>query len=520
MRFFTKLFKGKKQQEINNDSLFELSCSLEKNKQNFERLFDRCDDFVKRDFILMRNRKACIYYFESIVSSENISRFILEWLMEPMDTCVIKTAEKIKNKFLPSHEVKITKNTGDLLKAIYDGDCIILIDGIAEALIVNVRTSNGRMVGSPQIEVSAIGPQEGFVEDIHLNLALLRKRIKTSKFKIEFSIKGCITKNTFAIMYIEGIANPEFIDELKKRIERIDTDGVIDTGHLRRFISDNKFTPFPQEILTERPDRCVNHLLEGRVVVMMDGSPFALIYPSLFIDLIKSADEAYMSYYMAMFLLFLRFVAFLISTFGAALYIALTVFNPGMIPTQLLITIASSRAGVPFPAFIEAFIMEFTFEILREANIRIPKPIGPSISIVGGLVIGQSIVQAGIVSQAMIIVVALTAISAFAVPGYTTNPALRLIRFPFMIAASFLGMYGIISLFVVLLIHMASIRSVGVPYLSPLAPLNLKDIQNTLLHGPPSYQRYRPAFLETLNPVHTSKKTAEYTLPGNERSLI
>jgi len=363
------------------------------------------------------------------------------------------------------------------------------------------------------IEVSAIGPQEGFVEDLYLNLALVRKRIKTSKFKIEYLTKGRITKNTFAIMYIEGIANPIFVKELKERINRIDTDGFIDSGHLRRFLSDNKFTPFPQEIITERPDRCVNHLLEGRVVVMLDGSAFALIYPSVFIDIIKSADEAYMSYYMAMFLLILRFVAFLISTFGAALYIALTVFNPGMIPTQLLITIASSRAGVPFPAFLEAFIMEFTFEILREANIRIPKPIGPSISIVGGLVIGQSVVQAGIVSQAMIIVVALTAISSFAVPGYTTNPALRLIRFPFMLAASFLGMYGIISLFVVLLIHMASLRSVGVPYLSPVAPLSIKDIQNMLLHGSPKCQVYRPSFLEPLNPVHTSPESSKKT-PG------
>lgn len=507
--FLRRVF-SEKDRKIDKDGLFALSPSLDKNKQNIENLFDRCDDFVSRDFTVTRNRRACVYYFDSMVSSENISRFILEKLMEPdVDLGILKNAEKIKNKFLASHDVKITDNTEELLKGLYDGDCVVLVDGVAKALIVNVRTSKGRAVGDPLIEVSAIGPQEGFVEDIHLNLALLRKRIKTSKYKIEFSTKGRITKNTFAIMYIEGIANPKFVDELKRRIDRIDTDGFIDTGHLRRFISDNKFTPFPQEIITERPDRCVNHLLEGRVVVMMDGSAFALIYPSVFIDLIKSADEAYMSYYMAMFLLFLRFIALLISTFGAALYIALTVFNPGMIPTQLLITIASSRAGVPFPAFLEAFIMEFTFEILREANIRIPKPIGPSISIVGGLVIGESVVQAGIVSQAMIIVVALTAISSFAVPGYTTNPALRLIRFPFMIAASFLGMYGIISLLVVLMIHMVSLRSVGVPYLSPIAPLDLKDIQNTLLHGPTKYQTHRPSFLETLNPVHTTRESSK-----------
>ena len=508
---FIKHFFRKKSRENKSDELFKLSASLEKNKLNIEKLFDKCDDFTKRDFT-MKNRRACLFYFDDMVSSENISRFILDQLMETdIDSGTVKNAESIRNKLIPSHDVKISGDTEELLKAIYDGDCLILVDGLDEALIVNVRVSKGRIVGEPLIEVSAIGPQEGFVEDIHLNLALLRKRIKTSKYKIEFTTKGRITKNTFAIMYIEGIAKDKTVKELKDRIDLIDTDGFIDSGHLRRFISDNKLTIFPLEIITERPDRCVNHLLEGRVVVMIDGSAFALIYPSVFIDLLKTADEAYMSHYMAVFLIFLRLVAFLISTFGAALYIALTVFNPGMIPTQLLITIASSRAGVPFPAFIEAFIMEFTFEIIREANIRIPKPIGPSISIVGGLVIGQSVVQAGIVSQAMIIVVALTAISAFAVPGYTTNSALRLIRFPFMVAASFLGMYGIISLFVVLLIHMASIRSVGVPYLSPFAPISLKDIQNTLLHGPPNTQTYRPSFLEPVNPVHTSAKNIRIT---------
>lgn len=516
---FLKSLLKRKNQKLGSEELFKLTTSLDKNKQNIESLFDKCDDFIKRDFTIMRNRRACLYYFDNMVSSENISRFILEQLMEiDMDRGTIKNAESIKNKLLPSHDVKISKDTNELLKAVYDGDCIIFIDGIDEALIVNVRVAKGRTVGNPLIEVSAIGPQEGFVEDLHLNLALLRKRIKTSKYKIEFSTNGRITKNTFAIMYIEGIAKNDFVKELKNRIEQIDTDGFIDSGHLRRFISDNKLTIFPQEIITERPDRCVNHLLEGRVVVMLDGSAFALIYPSVFIDLLKTADEAYMSYYMSMFLLLLRFVAFLISTFGAALYIALTIYNPGMIPTQLLITIASSRAGVPFPAFIEAFIMEFTFEIIREANIRIPKPIGPSISIVGGLVIGQSVVQAGIVSQAMIIVVALTAISAFAVPGYTTNSALRLIRFPFMIVASFLGMYGIISLLIVLLIHMASIRSVGVPYLSPIAPINIKDIQNILFHGPPKLQVYRPSFLEPTDPVHTSRKSSKNT-PGKKGRL-
>jgi hypothetical protein len=425
--------------------------------------------------------------------------------LEPEDIRSLNYADKILNKLIPVHSVKTTNQAKEILMSIYGGDCAVLIDGLKEALLFNTREIKGRSVGDPIIEVSAIGPQEAFVESVETNIGLLRSRIKTSKLKMVSFDKGRITKSKIILSYLDGIVKDNLVTELEDRIARIDTDGFIDTGHLRRFINDSKYTPFPTEIMTERPDRCVNHLLEGRIAILLDGSPFALIYPAVFIDILKTADEAYMNYYLAIFLRLVRTVALLISTFGSALYVALTVFNPGMIPTQLLITIASSRAGIPFPAIMEAFMMEFTFEILREANVRIPKPIGPAISIVGGLVIGQSVVQAGIASQAMIIVVALTSISSFAVPGYTTNNALRLLRFPFMFVASILGVYGFISLLIIILTHMVSLRSLGVPYMAPLAPINLKDIQNVLLHGPVSLQIRRPSFLEPEDPVHTAR---------------
>lgn len=490
---------------------FKLSSSLAENKKNIDNLFVCCDDLSKRDFTIARNKKALAFYFDSLVSSEQINRFILEQFMnmDLEENRTLTSADKILSRLIPVHSAKKTENTNELLQSVYGGDCIILIDGMKEALIINIRESQGRKIGEPQVEVSVLGPQEAFVEDIQVNTGLLRRRVKTAKLKMVNLEVGRVTKNIIVIAYIDGIVKGSLVTELKARIKRIDTDGLIDTGHLRRFINDNKTSPFPQEILTERPDRCINYLLEGRILLISEGSPFAMIYPSVFIDLLKSADEAYMSYYMALFVRTVRVVALLISTFGSAIYVALTVFNPGMIPTQLLITVAASRAGVPFPAIMEAVLMEFTFELLREANVRIPKPIGPAIGIVGGLVIGQSVVDAGIASQAMIIVVALTSISSFAVPGYTTNNTLRLIRFPFMFIASFLGMYGIISLFIVGLIHTSSLRSLGIPYLSPLAPLKLKDIQNTLLHGPASMQVQRPSFLEVENPVHTKRDSAQ-----------
>lgn len=500
---------GKQSKETGQD--FTLSSSLEENKKNILKLFERCDDFSMRDFVIDRRRKAFAFYFGSLASSEQINRFILEQFMhiDPDNARLITSAEKILDRIIPVHSVKATDKAEDILSAVYSGDCVVLIDAVKEALIINIRESKGRQVGEPIVETSVLGPQDGFVEDIHLNVGLLRRRVKTAKLKIMNFEKGRVSKSTIAIVYVEGIAKENLVEEMKRRISRIDTDGFIDTGYLRRFINDSKFTPFPQEIMTERSDRCVNHLLEGRIAVMLDGSPFVIIYPCVFIDMLKSADEAYMNFYVALFIRVISITGLLVSTLGSATYIALTVFSPGMIPTQLLITIASSRAGIPFPAIIEAFIMEFTFELLREANIRIPKPIGPAISIVGGLVIGQSVVQAGIASQAMIIVVALNSIASFAVPGYTTNNSLRLVRFLFMFAASVFGMYGIISLFVAFLVHAASLRSLGIPYLSPLAPLNLKDVLNTLVQAPTSMQIYRPSFLEVENPVHTTKGSSQ-----------
>ncbi len=494
---------------LKNDVSFTLTASLEENKKNIKKLFERCDDLSLRDFVIDRHFKAFAFYFESLSSSEDINRFVLEEFMHSgaENTRTLSSADSIIKRFLPVHDIKSTRNINDVLLGVYSGDCIILINGITEALVVNTRKLKGRLVTDPLIETTAIGPQEGFVEDLQLNIALIRKRVKTANMKIESFEIGRISKSTLVVSYIEGTAEKSLVEEIKKRILSIDTDGFIDTGHLRRFINDSKYSPFPHEIMTERPDRCVNFLLEGRIVVLLDGSPFILVYPSVFVDILKTADEAYMHFHMALFLRFIRFIALMISTLGSAVYIALTVFHPGMIPTQLLITIAGSRAGIPFPAIMEALLMELIFEILREASIRIPKPIGPSISIVGGLVIGQSVVDAGIASQAMIIVIALTAITSFAVPGYVYNSTLRLIRFPMMIVASVSGMYGIISIILFIMIHMVSLRSVGVPYLSPLAPLNLRDIQNTILHSPSSSQIYRPSFLETPNPVHTSKSS-------------
>ncbi|MDI9483520.1 MAG: spore germination protein [Bacillota bacterium] len=509
MSFKDMFFKKDKRFEPDiEDVPLILSGSFEEKIRNITNLFENCYDFSIREFLVEKTLKGCVFFFESLISYENVNRFILKQFMHPCHEkpYSFRNSETILKRFLPVHKAKTVTDTKDFLHAIYSGDCAILVENIKEAIIVSVHKERGRQVGEAIAETTTIGPQEGFVEDISLNYSLLRKRIKTSKFKMEYLQLGRLTKNTIILAYIEGTAKKQLVDRMKKKLSEIDTDGFVDSGHLRRFFQENNYSPFPQEILTERPDRCVSLLLEGRVALLMDGSPFAIIIPAVFIDIIKTADEAYMHYYIAMFIRIIRFTALLISTLSPAVYIALTVFHPGMIPTQLLITIASSRAGIPFPAIAEALIMEMVFELIREASVRIPKPIGPSISIVGGLVIGQSVVEAGIASQAMIIVVALTSITAFAVPGYATNNTLRILRFPFMIAASISGIFGIISLLLIILIHMVSRRSFGIPYLAPFGPLNVKDIINSFLHGPVSAQTERPSYLETGNIVHTKFK--------------
>jgi spore germination protein KA len=289
--------------------------------------------------------------------------------------------------------------------------------------------------------------------------------------------------------------NAEVLKEVRQRLGRINIDAVLESGYIEELIQDKALTPFPTVNNTERPDALAAGILEGRVAIMVDGTPFALLVPALFLQFFQASEDYYQRADFATLLRVLRFLSFFISLLGPSLYIAITTFHQELLPPELLIRLVAAREGVPFPAFIEALIMEITFEVLREAGVRMPRAIGQAVSIVGTLVIGQAAVEAGIISPSMVIVVSLTAISNFVIPSFNMGIAVRILRFPIMFLAASFGLFGIvISLFAIVL-HLCSLRSFGVPYMSPFASFNWDDQKDSIFRLPQWAQYARPRLI-------------------------
>jgi spore germination protein KA len=321
---------------------------------------------------------------------------------------------------------------------------------------------------------------------------------------------GTVTQTDVAIMYIKGIVNEKVVTEVKQRLNRINIDSILESGYIEQLIEDQTWTTFPTIYHTERPDVVTSQLLEGRVAIFVDGTPFVLTAPAVFIQFFQAPDDYYSRFDISTGIRLLRIMSFFIALIGPSLYIAVTTFHQEMIPTAMAIAIAAQRENVPFPAFIEAVIMEVTFEILREAGLRLPRSVGQAVSIVGALVIGQAAVQAGFVSPVMVIVVALTAIANFSTPSFSMAIAARLLRFIIMLLATFLGFYGIMLAIMFMTIHLCSLRSFGVPYMSPIAPFNLGQQQDVLVRFPIWAFKNRPPLISKGN----IKRTGQAQKPG------
>jgi spore germination protein KA len=343
------------------------------------------------------------------------------------------------------------------------------------------------------------GPKEGFTENLRTNTALIRRKIKTPHLWLESKKIGRETVTDVAIMYIDGIANEKVIKEVHSRLDRIEIDGILESGYIEELIQDEALSPFPTVYYSERPDKIAAELLEGKVAILVDGTPIVLVVPALFVSFIQAAEDYYQRADISTLIRLLRFFSLFIALLGPSLYIAITTFHQEMLPTGLLINLAAQREGVPFPAFIEALMMETAFEILREASLRMPKAIAQAISIVGTLVIGTAAVEAGIVSAAMVIVVAITAISSFVLPSFAMSMSIRMLRFPMMALAASFGLFGILIGFIALILHLCSLRSFGVPYMSPFGPFIKEDINDTIIRVPRGRMFFRPRLISQKN---------------------
>ena len=444
-------------------------------------------DIVIREFSSGNNKvKSAILYVDGLVDR----RMVAESIIRPIQSdnfvkgfsqqLTPQNALQIFKEHLTSvSEVAEAANLTQAIKLVFSGDTALLIDGEEKILVYSTRFWDRRSVTEPETEPAVRGSREGFTETLRTNTALLRRRIRHENLRLESMKAGRRTGTDIVLAYINDIANPLTLAEVRRRVAAIDTDSILESGYIEEFIEDVPFSIFPQIEHTERADKAAAAILDGRILIMIDNTPHVLIVPTSFFQFIQASEDYYERPYMASVLRILRLFVLNIALMLPAVYVAVITFHQEMLPTSLLLSIAAAREGVPFPAVAEALLMEAMFEVLREAGVRLPKTVGQAVSIVGGLVIGDASIRAGLVSPSMVIVVAATAISTFALPAFNASITLRILRFPLIMLAGFMGLYGVIFGLIIILIHLARLQSFGVPYLSPLVHGSANDMLKT-----------------------------------------
>ncbi|MBA9087850.1 hypothetical protein FHR92_004343 [Fontibacillus solani] len=459
--------------------------------------FNDCFDVIYRQFVLTTGHNCAVIYIKGMINQDTIQEFIIKSLLN--ETAGL-THDNVYELLFEDNSLSVSQNQiiTDLdkgLSAILDAGALLLIDGDIRMLTFAISAYPTRSISEAPNESVIRGPREAFIEDLDTNITFLRRRIKNKDLKIESMIIGQKSQTKVVIAYVNGICKPELIQEVKKRLSYIEVDGVLGTSYLEEVIEDNPYSPFPQLQYTERPDVACASMLEGRITIIADGTPTSLIAPVTLPILMQAAEDYYQRYTAATWIRWIRYFFLFVSLLLPSLYIAITTFHPEMIPSQLLITLAASREVVPFPAFLEAVMMELAFEALREASVRIPKSIGQSVSIIGALIIGTAAVQAGIVSAAMVIIVSLTGIASFIIPHYDLGLTIRLLRFPIMFFASLFGLYGVACGVILIYIHLINLKSFGLPYLSPITPFVKDEMKDTFVRAPWWSMLQRPLHL-------------------------
>ncbi|MBB5172286.1 spore germination protein KA [Texcoconibacillus texcoconensis] len=469
----------------------ELSIDLKQNEEVIHAIYDNSFDIVIRPFSASDGTKGLMIYIDGLCNTEEINENVLTPLMKDAELTT-NNIDTIIEQHLTISEATKVHTFNELIEEVSSGHPIILFDGNATGCSLSVEQFEMRSVDEPEAEQVVRGPRDGFIEPLIVNTALLRLRIKSPRLKIKTMKIGIQSRTNVAIAYIEEVADSTLIEEAENRLKRIEVDAVLESGNIEEMIEDHPYSPFPQILNTERTDVASSYLLEGHVVILVDGSPMALVAPTTFYSLMQSAEDYYQRFLISTTIRWLRYLFLVIALTLPSLYVAALTYHHEMVPTALMISIATGREQIPFPAMVEAFLMEVIFEVLREAGLRLPKQIGPAVSIVGGLIIGEAAVTAGIVSAPMVIVVAVTGVSSFAIPRYNAGISIRMLRFPLLFLAGMLGLLGIMVGLIGIIVHLSSIRSFGVPYLAPMAPANFSDMKDVMMRVPKWAQNTRP----------------------------
>ena len=452
--------------------------------------------------INIHKKRVGYIFLQSVSSDDKISNFLVRSLTLDYQFNTTNLFTKIFNSLqnsISNSNLKVIDSKEDLFYYLSSGFTIILTDDSEQFIVVETRLKLDRGIVESSTETVIRGPKDSFTENHLINMGLIRKRIKDANLWFDELKIGKRTKTKVNIVYLKDVVNLEKVEKIKKKLDTIDIDGILDSGYLREFITGKKAFLFPKLLSTERPDLVCSGLLEGKIVILVENSPFALIIPTVFVDFLHSPEDNYQMPLNVTLSRLIRFFSFFLTIITPAFYIAMMTYDIRLIPSQLLISLAAQRQGVPFPTAIEVILLLTVFEVLRESDLRSPSKMGASISIVGALVLGDAAVSAGIVSPIAVIIVAITSVSGLVFSDMDMVNSIRIWRIIFLIFASFLGFIGIVAAGIILITKLASIETLGTPYLAPLSPFNLKDQIYGIFKASRPNSIKRPRFLHAKN---------------------
>lgn len=478
----------------------QISPNLKENIEVIKQGIGESTDLVIKKLVLTPSTSLALAYIDGLVDTAILHNSVLYSLTQYEDSDSedwekISASDKLllfKDHILMAGDIEEIQERDKLFHDLLSGNIILMLDGSESALRISLPGWEDRSVGEPNSQSVVRGPMEGFTENLRTNTAMIRRKIKDKHLWLETFQIGKVTQTSVSMMYLSNIANKDIVNEVRRRLVQIDTDSILESGYIEEFIQDTTLSPFPTIYNSDRPDTIAGGILEGKVAILVDGTPFVLLAPSFFLNFFQSAEDYYQRADISTLLRLIRYLAFFIAMLAPSLYIAITTFHEEMIPTNLAISLAAQRENVPFPAFFEALLMEVVYEVLREAGLRIPKNIGQAISIVGTLVIGQAAVDAGFISSAMVIIVSVTAIASFVIPEMGMSIAVRIIRFGLIGLAGFIGLYGILFGIFLIVLHLSGLQSFGQPYMTPIGPYIRSDIKDSVFRLPWPSLKTRP----------------------------
>lgn len=512
---FKKLFanKDKKKKDIGGQSAQEqkkadsalqeidmVKPEVDANRKRLKELIKESPDVIYYNFTTFTGMKAMVVYIEGLIFKEMLDRDIIgKFLTECKSAKVVSEeldADRVKS-LIHAADVDDTDNIGEAADKVLDKNVAMFVEGVPTALIIPAPTQDKRSIEEPAAEVVSRGPREGFVEVLSVNRMLIRKIIRNRNLVFEDMKLGRQTSTSISLVYIDGIYNADVLKELKTRLLKIDMGSILDSGYIQGLIKDNPYSPYETVGYTERPDVVAGKILEGRIGILVDGSPVVLTVPYLFLENFQASEDYYNNFLTATLLRTIRFLSFMVTILTPGLYVALTTHHQAMIPTKLLLSFISARQGVPFPVIVEVMGMIWVFSMLKETGVRMPRAIGQTISIVGALVLGQAVVQAKFISAPVVIIVAITGITSFFF--YRLNSAVLVSRFMTTILSAFLGLYGLIFSVIILSMYLLSLRSFGIPYMGYIGTLDSQEMRDTLIRAPWWFMDLRPQALARHN---------------------